>query len=382
MQYQHFNRSFLLLLLVVVAVCVAFAGSGLSASNKQDVASAMPSPSPSPSPSPRNREEVPQDSDEIIKTETNLTNIFFTAADKNKRFISNLKAEDIRVFEDGQQQDIFTFQTNIDLPLSLAILIDCSASEERTLPDEKDAARAFLENILRPGGKDEAAILSFTGETTLEQGFSGNVERLRRAIDRVEFVPPSGYIGGGVVVNGTPPISGTNQAIAGSTAIWDAVWATSEELIGTSAEHTRRAIILLTDGDDTSSRLKMDEAITAAQKADSLIYAIGIGDRYTFNVNEGALRKIAEKTGGRAYFPRHERDLRDAFAQIQRDLREQYLVAYSPRNKTRDGSYRRIEIQIVNPELKQQNLKLNYRSGYFAKTAIPETPAKRKSSGQ
>ena len=378
MHYQHFNRSFVLLLLVVVAVCVGFATRTLSANNQQAVASALPSPSPTP----RNRDELPQDSDEVIKTETNLTNIFFTAADKNKRFISNLKAEDIRVFEDGQQQDIFTFQTNIDLPLSLAILIDCSASEERTLPDEKEAARAFLENILGPSGKDEAAILSFTGETTLEQGFSGNIERLRRAIDRVEFVPPSGYIGGGVVVNGTPPISGTNQAIAGSTAIWDAVWATSEELIGTSAEHTRRAIILLTDGDDTSSRLKMDEAITAAQKADALIYAIGIGDRYTFNVNEGSLRKIAEKTGGRAYFPRHERDLRDAFAQIQRDLREQYLVAYSPRNKNRDGSYRRIEIQIVNPDLKQQNLKLNYRSGYFAKTAIPETPTKRKSSGQ
>jgi VWFA-related protein len=292
-----------------------------------------------------------------------------------------LKPEDIRILEDGQPQDIFTFQTNIDLPLSLAILIDTSASEERTLPDEKAAARAFLENVLRPN-KDEAAIVSFTGETTLEQGFTGNVERLRHAIDRVEFVPPSGYIGGGVVVNGTPPISGTNQSLAGSTAIWDAVWATSEELISASAENTRRAIILLTDGDDTSSRLKMDEAITAAQKADALIYAIGIGDRYTFNVNEGSLRKIAEKTGGRAYFPRHERDLRDAFAQIQRDLREQYLVAYSPRNKNRDGSYRRIEIQIVNPDLKQQNLKLNYRSGYFAKTAIPETPTKRKSSGQ
>lgn len=376
MRYRDFNRSFVLLLLVVMAVCAGFATRGLSASSESAVAVAVPSPSPTP----RTREELPQDSDEVIKVETNLTNIFFTAADKNKRFVSNLKAEDIRVFEDGQPQQIFTFQTNIDLPLSLAILIDTSASEERTLPDLKDAARAFLENVLR-ANRDEAAILSFTGETTLEQGFSGNLERLRKAIDRVEFIPPSGYIGGGVVVNGTPPISGTNQALAGSTAIWDAVWATSEELIGTSAEHTRRAIILLTDGDDTSSRLKMDEAIEAAQKADALIYAIGIGDRYTFNVNEGALKKIAEKTGGRAYFPTHERDLRDAFTQIQRDLREQYLVAYSPLNKARDGSYRKIEIQIINPDLKQQNLKLNYRAGYFAKTAAPETPAKRKTSG-
>src|SRR5918996_1486895 len=305
MQYREMNRPLLLLLFVFALLCAGVTSSSMFAKNESSPGtSAFASPSPTPHP----REEIPQDSDEVIKVETNLTNIFFTAADKNKRFISSLKAEDIRVLEDGQPQEIFTFQQNIDLPLSLAILIDTSASEERTLPDEKIAARAFLENVLR-ANKDEAAILSFTGETTLEQGFTGNVERLRRAIDRVEFVPPSGYIGGGVVVNGTPPISGENQMLAGSTAIWDAVWATSEELIGTSAEHTRRAIILLTDG--------------------------------------------------RAYFPRHERDLRDAFTQIQRDLREQYLVAYSPKNNNRDGSYRKIEIQIVNPELKQQNLKLN-----------------------
>jgi Ca-activated chloride channel homolog len=371
MQYRNTIRPLLVLGFVFVVLCVGLAGRSSVASQSQSQ-----SQTPSPSPTPRTREELPQDSDEVIKVETNLTNIFFTAADKNKRFVSNLKAEDIRVLEDGQPQEIFTFQQNIDLPLSIAILIDTSASEERTLPDEKIAARAFLENVLR-ANKDEAAILSFTGETTLEQGFTGSLERLRRAIDRVEFVPPSGYVGGGVVVNGTPPISGTNQSLAGSTAIWDAVWATSEELLMTSAEHTRRAIVVLTDGVDTSSRMKLHEAIERAQKADALIYAIGIGDRYSFNVDEGVLRKIAERTGGRAYFPRHERDLNDAFAQIQRDLREQYLVAYSPQNKARDGSYRRIEIQVINPNLKQQDLKLNYRTGYFAKTTGAE-PATRK----
>ncbi len=373
MQYREMNRPLLLSLFVLVLLCAGVSSSSMFAKNESAHSAA---PVASPSPTPRVREEIPQDSDEVIKVETNLTNIFFTAADKNKRFVSDLKAEDILVLEDGQPQQVFTFQQNIDLPLSLAILIDTSASEERTLPDEKVAARAFLENVLR-ANKDEAAILSFTGETTLEQGFSGNLERLRRAIDRVEFVPPSGYVGGGVVVNGTPPISGTNQSLAGSTAIWDAIWATSEELLSTSAEHTRRAIILLTDGVDTSSRLKMHEAIERAQKADALIYAIGIGDRYTFNVNEGDLKKLAEKTGGRAYFPRHERDLNDAFTQIQRDLREQYLVAYSPSNKARDGSYRKIEIQVVGPNQKQRDLKLNYRSGYFAKTTGPE-PATRK----
>jgi VWFA-related protein len=139
---------------------------------------------------------------------------------------------------------------------------------------------------------------------------------------------------------------------------------------------------LLTDGDDTSSRLKMHDAIARAQKADALIYAIGIGDRYSFNVDEGSLRKISEQTGGRAYFPRNERELREAFVQVQRDLREQYLVAYSPSNKSRDGSYRRIEIQIVNPDLRKENLKLNYRSGYFAKVGGPETPARKKPENQ
>ena len=377
MQYRETTRPIVLFLLVFLLLCGGLASRSLFAKNEYTQgATASPSPSPTP-----HREELPQDSDEVVKFDTNLTNIFFTAADKNKRFISTLTAEDIRVLEDGQPQEIFTFQQNIDLPLSIAILIDTSASEERTLPDEKVAARAFLENLLRPN-KDESAIVSFTGETTLEQGFTGNLERLRRAIDRVEFIPPSGYIGGGVVVNGTPPISGTNQSLAGSTAIWDAVWATSEELMTSSAENTRRAIILLTDGVDTSSRMRMHEAISRAQKADALIYAIGIGDRYTFNVDEGSLRKIAEQTGGRAYFPKHERDLHEAFSQIQRDLREQYLVAYSPRNKARDGSYRKIEIQVVNPTMKQQNLKLNYRSGYFAKTSGPEPATRKRSQDQ
>jgi Ca-activated chloride channel family protein len=330
---------------------------------------------PEPSSSPRVKDELPQDSDDVVRVETSLTTIFFTAADKNKRFISTLKKEDLRVFEDGQAQELFTFQQNIDLPLSAAILIDCSASEERTLPDEKAAARSFLEAVLRPG-KDEAAVVSFTGEVTLEQGFTGNQDRLRRAVDRVDFVPPAGYIGGGVVVGGTPPISDTNQALAGSTAIWDAVWATSNELLQDSADNARRAIILLTDGEDTSSQVKMHEAIERAQKADAFVYTIGIGDSYNFGVNEGALRKIAEQTGGRAYFPHSERELREAFAQIQRDLREQYLVAYSPLNKARDGSYRRIQIEITDPEQRKQ-LKLNYRPGYFAKTPAAGSPAKK-----
>jgi VWFA-related protein len=346
--------------------CVSLAQSGSDSANASRPRPTRDAPQATPTP-PKKEEDVTLASDEVVRVETNLTNIFFTAADKQKRFVSNLKREDVRVLEDGKPQEIFTFQPNSDLPLSLAILIDCSGSEERTLPEEKAAARSFLESVLREN-KDEAAIVSFTGEVTLEQGLTGNVARLRRAIDQVEFVPPSGYIGGGVVVGGTPPISGTQQTLAGSTAIWDAIWATSNELLTDSAEHQRRAIILLTDGEDTISQVHMQDAIKRALKADALIYAIGIGDRYQFGIDEGALKKITEGTGGRAYFPRNERELRDAFAQIERDLREQYLIAYSSSNKTRDGSYRRVAIEIVNSELRKENLKLNYRPGYFAKT--------------
>jgi VWFA-related protein len=331
-------------------------------------ASGVPQASPTP---PKKEDEVTLNSDDVVRVETNLTNVFFTAADKQKRFVSTLKREDVRVLEDGVPQEIFAFQPNSDLPLSLAILIDCSGSEERTLPEEKDAARAFLESVLRPE-KDEAAIVSFTGEVTLEQGLTGNLSRLRRAIDEVRFVPPAGYIGGGVVVGGTPPISGTRQILAGSTAIWDAIWATSNELLSGAAEHTRRAMILLTDGEDTISQVKMQEAINRALKADALIYAIGIGDRYEFGINEGALKRLTDQTGGRAFFPNNERELSSAFAQIERDLRERYLIAYSSTNKLRDGSYRKVQIEIVNPDVRRENLKLNYRPGYFAKTAVPE----------
>lgn len=363
-----------IVLIAAAIFAVALCTSGLTApsanDDRQPASQTLPSAQPSPTP-PKEEETI--SSDEVLRVETNLTNVFFTAADKHKRFISTLKREDVRVLEDGVAQEIFTFQKSLELPLSLAILIDTSRSEERVLPELKSAAQLFLEAVMR-ANKDEAAVVSFTGEPTLEQGLTGNVSRLRRAIERVEYVPPSGLIGGGVVVGGTPPISDTQQMLAGSTAIWDAVWTTSNEILRDSAEHTRRAIILLTDGQDTTSQMHLRDAIDSAVKVDALVYAIGIGDRYSYGIDEGSLKKITEATGGRAYFPRNERELRDAFAQIQRDLREQYLIAYSPSNKRRDGAYRRVNIEIINSDLQKQALKLTYRPGYFAKSPVTLAP--------
>jgi VWFA-related protein len=335
--------------------------------SRQRRAGEQPAEKPAPKPkSATTDDDVTLQDDEVVRVETDLTNILFTASDKQKRFITSLKQEDIRVTEDGQSQEIFTFARQTDLPLSLAIVIDTSISEERTLPSEKAAAASFVDAVIRPA-KDEAAVITFTGESTLEQGLTGSVARVRRALDRVEFVPPSGYIGGGQTA-GTPPISDQSQRLAGSTAIWDAVWITSDEVLSQTSDKTRRAIILLTDGEDTSSQKKLDEAIDKALKVDAVVYAIGIGDEYYGGVNKGVLKKVSERTGGRAFFPEDEADLRAAFAQIQDELRSQYLVAYSPTNKNRDGSFRKVQIEVVNPELRKQNLRLTYRQGYFART--------------
>ena len=327
-------------------------------------------PPAKPRPAPRNDDET-LDDDDVVRFETDLTNVLFTAVDRNKRFITTIRKEDVRLLEDGVPQEVFTFQRETERPLSLAIVIDTSISQERTLPEEKSAAQAFVDAVIRTN-KDEVAVLSFTGDTTLEQGLTGNASRVRRAIDKVEFVPPAGYVGGGTVINipgATPPISGDNQRRAGSTAIWDALWVTSKEVLSETSDKTRRAIILLTDGVDTSSRLKADEAINEAHKADAIIYAIGIGDDFFDGVEEASLRRVSERTGGRAYFPRSETDLRAAFRQIQEELRSQYLLAYSPSNKSKDGTFRKVQLEIINPELQKQNLRLTYRQGYFAQSA-------------
>jgi VWFA-related protein len=278
-----------------------------------------------------------------------------------------LQQADIRVLEDGVPQDVFTFQKQVDLPLSLAIVIDTSGSQERTLPEEKAAAQAFVNSVLRQR-KDEAAVLTFTGETTLEQSLTGNTARVRSAIERVRFIPASGVVNGQIV--GTPPISGTSQAIAGSTALWDAVWVTAKDVLTDAPPRTRRAIVLLTDGVNTYGQFKLADAVAQAVKSEVSVYAIGIGDDFNYGgVDEGSLRKITERTGGRAYFPRSAEELDQAFKQIERELREQYLVAYSPKNKTRDNRFREVKIEVVNPELVKQKMKLTYRPGYFRRPA-------------
>jgi VWFA-related protein len=308
----------------------------------------------------------PVEDDEPIKVDSDVVNVLFTAQDKNRRLLTSLAQGDVKLLENNEVQEIISFSRQVDLPLSLAILIDVSASQERTLPEEKAAAISFLETVIRPA-KDEVCVVSFTGEATLEQGMTNNLARLRRAVSSVRFRPPAGHVGGGVLI-GTPPISGDAALVQGSTAIWDAIWVTSDEILGPAPERTRRAIILLSDGVNTFGKKKLDDAVNAALKSEAVVYSIGIGDNFYDGVDRGSLNKVSERTGGRAFYPRDEGELRDAFRQIQDEMRSQYLIAYEPTNQNRDGSYRKIEIQITNPQLKNEKIKVTHRQGYFAKS--------------
>lgn len=303
--------------------------------------------------------------DDVVRTETDLTNLLFTVTDKNKRFITTLRQQDIRVLEDGVPQKLFTFQRETDRPLAVALLIDVSISEEHTLSQEKAAARSFVETIIR-SSKDQAAVIPFTGSAFLEQNLTRDVLSIYRALERVEVAAPT-YTGSGRPISGLPAGPGRAFPREGMTAIWDAVSLTASRILAPSTGQRRRAIILLTDGFDTSSSVAMNAATNQAIEAETIIYAIGIGDRRYVGVDEGVLRELAERTGGRAFFPKKNADLTAAFESIEQDFRSQYLLAYSSTNKQRDGKLRQLQIEISNPDLIKEQLKLRYRPAYVAK---------------
>jgi VWFA-related protein len=313
---------------------------------------------PKPQPAPTQSNQLPVQPDDVVHVETDLASILLTAIDKDKRFVTTLRKEDVRVLEDNTPQEIQTFERETDLPLTLAILIDTSRSEETPLPDEKIAARVFIDSVIRPE-KDRAAIISFTGEAVLQQNLTNDLEKLRAAAARVTVELPKGD-------PTCQQIFTVEQDPRCWTGIWDAIWVTVNEVLSQTPEHTRRAIILLTDGDDTSSVTKRQEAIDFAVKNNVIIYAIGIGDPSEFKIDGKALRNVSEKTGGRVFFPANKAELDTAFAQIEQELRSQYLITYQPTRKP-DGSYRQVKIEIVNPDLRKEKLRLLYRQGYYAK---------------
>ncbi|MEY4168279.1 MAG: hypothetical protein RIR52_2103 [Acidobacteriota bacterium] len=303
---------------------------------------------PKKSPPPKPEEET------TIRLGTQLVNVLFSVSDKQNRYVGDILKDEVEVLENDQRQEIFAFRKEFDLPLTLALLIDVSGSERYTLPLLKDAGGNFVDSVLRTG-KDTAAVIRFEGEATVVQGLTSNPSRVRRGLEEISYVapPPSSVFGGA-----TPPINGRSRQ--GGTSLWDSIIATCSDML--AQEPGRKTVILLTDGQDTTSRLKIGDAIDEALRAEVVIYSIGIGDPGFGGVNEGALRRLSEATGGRAVFPRRARELNEAFIQLEQDLRQQYLLAYEPSNDANDGSFRKIEIRVA----KRKELRIRHRRGYYA----------------
>ena len=324
-----------------------------------------PTPTPTPIPTPTTMPTpAPEaaDGEAVERIETDLTNVLLSVLDKRRRFVTTLRAEDLRLLEDGVAQHLTYFERETDAPLSLALLVDTSASQEKVLKDEQEAASAFVHSVLRPG-RDTAAVLSFTGLVRLDQPPTDDRARLLAAINSLEVR----------YTEASPecrdPEAPPELRLRCLTGVWDAVVVSVREVLSKTPERTRRAVILLSDGDDTSSRVRIYQAVEYAVRNNTVVYAIGIRDRkFKFGeMRRDFLTDISEQTGGRAFFPKTAADLAAAFAQIEQELRSQYLISYTPTNRARDGSYRKLRIEIADPALRKQKLRLLYRHGYYAR---------------
>jgi len=326
--------------------------------------SRAPAPaSNAPSSNAESVSDQPQDqSVETLKVNVEVVQLFFNVKDKHGALIPNLTKDNFDVFEDGKPQTIKYFKAESDLPLTLGILIDSSGSQLRVLDMEKEVGASFLENIIRP--KDEAFVISFDVDVDLLQDFTNSVSRLRHALNEAKINTGGVSCSGGPIgPQGPIPCSSTGPR---GTLLYDAVYLASHDVL--SHEVGRKAMILLTDGQDEGSRLKIKDAIEAAQKSDAICYVILLADRgfYGFGgfgySGDTEMKKLTQETGGRVIDVGNKPDkLRKAFDEISNELRSQYNIGYTPANTIRDGGFRKVEIKS-----KPEEYKIQSRSGYYA----------------
>jgi VWFA-related protein len=299
-------------------------------------------------------------SDQTLKVNVNVVGVFFNVKDKHGALIPNQTKDDFEVFEDGKPQTIKYFTAESNLPLTLGILIDTSGSQARVLDMEKEVGGAFLRQVLTP--KDEAYVIDFDVESELVQDYTSDVHRLQSALNKVKINSGVSSGGSGIPGLGQGPVPTHN---APGTVLYDAVYLSAHDML--SKEVGRKAMILLTDGEDEGSRLKIKDAIEAAQKSDAIIYVLLCADRGSY-FNSGmsysgdsAMHTLTEPTGGRVINVGNKFDkLKEAFDQIAAELRSQYNIGYTSTNTKLDGTYRKLQIKS------KQDYKIQTRAGYYA----------------
>jgi Ca-activated chloride channel family protein len=273
-----------------------------------------------------------------------LVSLNVTVADGTARYVTDLTQDDFNVFEDGVKQEV-TFFNRTNLPIALALLLDTSASMESKLPTAQEAAIGFAKR-LRP--QDLAEVVDFDSRVVVLASFTNSISDLEQAIHKT--------------------------SAGGSTSLYNAVYIALKDLKKIVAKNTeeirRQAIVVLSDGEDTSSLLPFEEVLDLAKRSETAIYAIGLrspdGPSTTtkgFKEAEFVLRQFAQETGGRAFFPNQLADLANVYGMISDELSSQYTVGYTSRNTRRDGSWRRVIVRVTRP-----NLTARTKLGYFAPT--------------
>ncbi|HTV09455.1 MAG TPA: VWA domain-containing protein [Candidatus Aquilonibacter sp.] len=321
---------------------------------------AQDAPSPDAPPPPSNAPaaaQEPLNSATTLKVNVNLVDVYFSVRDKNG-FVTSLRKDDCQVAEDHVPQTIKNMTQEKNLPLTIGILLDTSGSQMNVLPLEQDSGARFLREVLTP--KDEAFLISFDVNVDLLSDFTNSPREIARAIQKASINTASSSAGVPGIGGGPFPTSNPR-----GTLLYDAVYLAAHDKL--QSQTGRKVMIILTDGQDEGSQERIKDAIEAAQKANVIVYPILIADR-EFYLSQGeiymgssAMSQLAEQTGGRVINVGNSgRKLEDAFDQIQDELRTQYLLSYTPTNKTADGTFRHIELDCG------KGLKVQARKGYYA----------------
>src|ERR1700758_806484 len=343
-------------IVLVLTVAILCAAQVSPAQQNTSQGSSGQQPSSPGQASPAQGSQDSQQPTETLKVNVNVVQLFFNVKDKHGTLIPNLTKDDFSIAEDSKPQTIKYFAAESTLPLTLGIMIDSSGSQRNVIEMEKEVGGAFLKQILTD--KDEAFVISFDITVDLLQDFTRDTRRLQAALNKAKVNVD--YTSGGIPGMGGGPVPTQN---APGTLLYDAVYLSAHDML--SKEVGRKAMILLTDGQDEGSRLKLRDAVEAAQKADAIVYVLLCADRGFYGgigySGEGDMHKLTEQTGGRVINVGNKFDkLKEAFDQIAKELRSQYNVGYVPTNLKLDGSYRKLEIKS------KQNYKIQARAGYYA----------------
>jgi VWFA-related protein len=302
--------------------------------------------------SPRPTETQKEQKPPVFRKAVNLVNIFFTVKDKHGALVPGLKQDEFEVFEDGKPQTIKFFSAETNQPLTLGILIDSSGSMQNMLPEEKIVAGQFLQEVLKE--KDLAFIESFDISADLLQDLTPDVKLLRAGLNRAHINQPAGSAPTGIPGVGQGPIPISQPK---GTLLYDGVYLAADDIL--SKQVGRKAVIVLTDGVDQGSQMRLKDAIEAAQRADAICYVLLISDPM-YGADSHAMGMLSEQTGGRLITVHHPDKLQSAFSEIANELRSQYSIGYTPTNEKLDGSFRKLEVKSKN------HYKIQARRGYYA----------------